>query len=258
VAAIEIALERYRRPGILAIVLIGSLARGDERPDSDVDLYLVATADGFAERSPSERRGFWDAETVDGIPGYDVKVATIDHLRDAVVRASDETRACLDDARVLWAVDPSTADDVSRLIERINRPGDGYWSEHRASFLARAAIDCHFLVEGLALGNRVMVASGSAHLVVSLGRVVLAHNRILYRGPKYLERQLALADATPPDFAARLLALLDRPTAADAGALFGETWTLVGDAVPGDTLLTRYFEENELAWLTGVIPPEYR
>ena len=29
------------RPEVLGVVVIGSVARGDERPDSDVDVYLV-------------------------------------------------------------------------------------------------------------------------------------------------------------------------------------------------------------------------
>ena len=43
-----------------AIILIGSLARGDERVDSDVDLYLITTDEAFAARPYSERLGFGD------------------------------------------------------------------------------------------------------------------------------------------------------------------------------------------------------
>lgn len=42
-------------PGILAICLVGSVARGDARPDSDVDLLVVAS------RSGAELRGFLPA-----------------------------------------------------------------------------------------------------------------------------------------------------------------------------------------------------
>ena len=36
------------RPEVLGVVVIGSVARGDERPDSDVDVYLVVTDDAYA------------------------------------------------------------------------------------------------------------------------------------------------------------------------------------------------------------------
>ena len=35
-------------PGTLGVVVVGSVARGEEREDSDVDVYLVVDADRFA------------------------------------------------------------------------------------------------------------------------------------------------------------------------------------------------------------------
>ena len=35
------------RPEVLGVVMIGSVARGQERPDSDVDVYLVITDEAY-------------------------------------------------------------------------------------------------------------------------------------------------------------------------------------------------------------------
>jgi hypothetical protein len=41
------------RPEVLGMVVLGSVARGDERPDSEVDVYLVLTDDAYAGAAES-------------------------------------------------------------------------------------------------------------------------------------------------------------------------------------------------------------
>lgn len=48
--------ELHAKPEVLGLIMFGSYARGDHRPDSDVDL-LVIIADGETERKIETRAG---------------------------------------------------------------------------------------------------------------------------------------------------------------------------------------------------------
>lgn len=266
-AAITAAIERYSpRDGMQAIVLIGSLARGDERPDSDVDLYLFTTEEAYRARPYPERLGFGDAlpEGIvlrDGIEGvyYDVKVGPVRLLREAVEAANDVARACFDDARVVWSATPEIGEEMSALIERVNNPGDEYWVGHQESFMALAALEAgYFLSEGRKLGNTVMERAGAVHFALAVGRALLALNHVLYRGTKYLERQLAALPIAPPDIAGRICDLVANPDPEAASTLYQEVAALAEWPLPSEHILTRYFEDHELAWFSGNTPVEYR
>ncbi|WP_076682537.1 nucleotidyltransferase domain-containing protein [Microbacterium sp. RU33B] len=56
----ERALAAYvdsvrERPGSLAVIVVGSVARGEEREDSDVDVYLVVDEETFAAETAADR-----------------------------------------------------------------------------------------------------------------------------------------------------------------------------------------------------------
>ena len=90
----ERAIERFTdrlatADTTLGVVVVGSVARGEERPDSDVDVYLVVTEDEFHRARAAKRLSYVTSEDVDYEGGYvDVKVASIDYLRRAVPTTS--------------------------------------------------------------------------------------------------------------------------------------------------------------------------
>src|ERR687898_2023470 len=52
-------------PDVLAVVVVGSVARGDERPDSDVDVYLVVREERFAAASADNRLAWVERRDLD-------------------------------------------------------------------------------------------------------------------------------------------------------------------------------------------------
>ena len=65
------------RPEVLGVVVVGSVARGTPREDSDVDLYLVVTDEAYAS---ARAAGMIAAVSQDGVTypgGYvDIKLAS--------------------------------------------------------------------------------------------------------------------------------------------------------------------------------------
>ena len=79
------------------MVVIGSVARGDERPDSDVDVYLVITDEAYAAAARSGVVAYVSEVGVAYEGGYvDVKLASPRYLADAADHGDDPTRASFD------------------------------------------------------------------------------------------------------------------------------------------------------------------
>ena len=60
----EVLAWAARRPDVRAVALVGSHARGDARPDSDVDLLLLAERPDELVRDAAWVRGFGDVSRV--------------------------------------------------------------------------------------------------------------------------------------------------------------------------------------------------
>ena len=104
-------------PETLGVVVIGSLARGVEREDSDVDVYLVVTAEAFARATADDRWAWIDRQELDYPGSYiDVKLCDLAYLRTAVERADDPTRASFSGARIVF----SRAGEIADLVAAIS------------------------------------------------------------------------------------------------------------------------------------------
>jgi predicted nucleotidyltransferase len=238
-----------------AVIVEGSVARGTERPDSDVDLYLVVDDDAFARARDDGRLSYVSGEGVTYEGGYfDIKLVTLDYLDQAALRGDDPCRASFQSARVAW----STIDDLEERLARILAVSEESWSRREAAFMAHARLqNWYFLPQAFDHGNTFLLHHAAVHLVMAAGRALLALNRVLFKAPKYLERTVADVPRKPDGYVQLANDVLARPTPATAAALMSaleefHSWPLS----PAETL-SRYVEDNELAWLTGTMPPEY-
>src|ERR1044072_4228770 len=90
-------------PNAIAVVVAGSVARGTERPDSDVDVYLVVPDEVFDGAIADNRVIFVDRSDAAYPGGYvDVKLATVAFLEAAAARGDARVRGSFEGARVAW------------------------------------------------------------------------------------------------------------------------------------------------------------
>ena len=90
-------------PSTLAVVVVGSVAQGRERADSDVDVYLVVDDARFAEASADDRFAWVERQELDYPGSYiDIKLASPSYLEAAAIGADDPTRASFLGARVAF------------------------------------------------------------------------------------------------------------------------------------------------------------
>jgi len=240
----------------IAVVLGGSLAHGTERPDSDVDVYLVVTDEAFTRAQEREQLSYVDAEVATYEGGYvDIKVATLDYLRGAAQQGDDPVRASFLDARVAWSRDPQVAD----LVAAIPVLPDDSWEDRAASFIAQMRLyGGYFLKQGDQLGDEYLLRWAAVHALSSAGRALLARAHVLFPGNKYLSGLLAGLPDLPEGYLALAERLLVAPTAEAGRALLELVENHHDWPIARAQTLSRFVRENELSWLTRVPPPEFR
>ncbi|NYJ05983.1 nucleotidyltransferase domain-containing protein [Petropleomorpha daqingensis] len=243
------------RDDAVAVVVTGSVARGTPRPDSDVDVYLVVGEERFRTAWETGLVSYVDSAVATYEGGYvDVKLATVEFLRRAVEAADDPTRASFLTARVAWSRDPS----IEELVAAIPQLPDDAWAERGRAFLAQLRLYVrYFLLQGEAHDNTYLRSWAAVHAVNAGGRALLALNRTLFQGPKYLEETVPGLPRVPAGYAELAAALLREPTAAHGRAYAEAIEGLHDWDLDRDATLSRFVRDNELAWLTGAVPPEF-
>jgi len=238
-----------------AVIVEGSVARGTERADSDVDLYLLVGDETFGK---ARRDGRLSYVTADGIAyegGYfDIKLVTLGYLDQAAIRGDDPCRASFESARVVW----TTVDDLADRLARILAISDESWREREAKFIAHARLqNWYFVPQADKLGNTFLLHHAAVHLVMATGRALLAHNHVLFKAPKYLEGTVAALPQKPDGYSELARDALATPSPETSSALMNAVEAFSDWPLTLAETLSRYVEDNELSWLTGSMPPEY-
>lgn len=242
------------RPEVLGVVVVGSVARGTPREDSDVDVYLVVTDEAYAG---ARSRGRIAAVSQDGVTypgGYvDIKLASPGYLATAITGADDPTRASFVDARV--ALDKTG--ELQRWIERIVTLPEEVWSRRVVTFRAQARLHGgYFLKQADQLDDHFLRQHSGVHLALAAGRLALAKHRRFFGGQKYLSADLAELDL-PERFSTTWRHVVMAPSAAVGQHLLDAIEAWLGPPEPFEAQLSRFISDNELAWLNGTIPPEF-
>jgi hypothetical protein len=256
----EAALARYvsdasAQEATLAVVLVGSLARGTERPDSDLDVYLVVDDDAW-DAAARENRLAWSERHDEDYPGgyVDVKLASPRYLDAAAVRGDDPTRASFEGARVVFSILPGLEESLASLATLPEQE----WDRRVDAHLAQARLHGrYFLGQAHASGEEFLRRHAASHLALAAARCAFAANRTLLRGPKYVSETLAGLPDLPSGFLTLWQRALTHADPADATALVGLLEGWLPRVLPREETLSTFIRDNELAWLTGTLPAEY-
>lgn len=253
------AVARYvervrRRPEVLGVLLAGSVARGQERDDSDVDLVLVVTEEEWSRAVAEDRVMVVETEGADYDGGYfDVKLATRALLVAAGERGDDPVRRSLAEARVVLDRGADLEGALARI--RTARPDRGPLVR---AFVAQARVHGdYFLSEGLHRDDPLLTAHAAVHLATSAARALLALHDRAFPGPKQLLDEVRSLPGGH-DLADAVVAAVTAPGGATASALLETLDAATGTTSSATGSLSRFVLDNELAWFTGRPAPEYR
>ncbi len=123
--AVERLVERFEKdPNFLALMIGGSIVRGWERDDSDVDFILLATDEEYARRAPANALTYYTPDLCDYPGGYvDGKIVDWGFLAEVAARGSETARAAFVGARRAYS---------SSVASRIKSTSESSRSQPRA------------------------------------------------------------------------------------------------------------------------------
>jgi len=251
--SIQNVTEYFERdPEVWALLLGGSIAHGFETPTSDVDIMIFVSDEDYEKRLAENRIHFFNTELTTYAGGYvDGKYSTQKFVRQVIEKGSEPARFAFAGSQVLFSKLNGFEDDVCKAAEypiadkakRIKR------------FYAQFEAWHWYCGEALRLKNQYLLGTAVGKFILFSGRLILAHNELLYPYHKWFLKVLESAKAKPSDLLENIHTLNESPTVENIEALYEkiksfQTWT----DDPSFSWPTQFMIDSELNWRDSTTP----
>lgn len=231
---------------VLAIILGGSVAKGLEKPDSDIDAAIIVT-EGYYTKLQKENRL---SECISGHCTYengyfDIKYYTKGFLEAVAVQGSEPSRNAFVKARCIFSKD----DEIDTIVPKIGVFQESEKKVKMDSFYSALALTYHYFWQ-VSKDNIYLRVRSATDIVLFGFRLLLQENHVLYPCHKSLLSTVATLVKKPDkilDIGERLLKELSDEAAKE----FVESiLNFIQYQPPKDwsEILTRYIDDNELWW----------
>ncbi len=244
---IEYYLNKFEdKDSIIAIIFGGSVAKGNERPDSDLDCMIVLTPECHKRRLSENRV----TETVSGYCTYekgyfDTKFITKEFLELAAVKASEPTRNSFVGSRVLYTTD----DDIYELINTIPVFQKHEISEKMLSFRSSLFLEYEYFWK-VCKAEGFMKLRTAANIIYAIYRMILQENEVLFPCNRRLEETVANVQ-DKPDHIIELAAKFEKSLSTDDLTAFVTAyfeWSKYPHETNVSNLLSQYTNDLEKWW----------
>ena len=238
-------------PNVLGILLVGSIAHGFAREDSDVDIMLVVPDAQYAERAKAGTLTAVDFELCSYDGGYiDIKYVCPDLMARVGTDGSEPARFAFEGAQMAFSRDTR----IAQLLAPIARYPVERKADNLRRFFAQLKAWRWYCDEALRHDNRYLLSRAVNNLVLFGGRLVLAQNETLYPSHKWFMRVLSEVEHKPEGVMAMIAELLASP---EAGAISRFYDAICGFADwPDGNWSHQFVMDSELNWTTGHTPVE--
>jgi hypothetical protein len=193
----------------LALIVIGSVARGEAREGSDVDFYLVVSQQMYDDCS-AKNTDCIDAHEYSVSPcseanGYLISAPVLKEICD---HGNEIERWMFTRALVVFSKDAEINKLVAEILcyperDRIRRM-ESYHSQMHYHF---SFFEFAYLSQ-----TKYLIYETATKMILSIGRLILTDNRILYPNRKWFFRELQKAPDMPVGICGAMLAFLDAPS----------------------------------------------
>ena len=247
------AVERLRQkyegdPRYRALIVVGSVATGEASEGSDVDHMIVATDEEYARRVREEAIHYSTSDLADYPGGYvEGKFVDYGFLEEADERGSEPARAQFVGAKVIFSDIPGLAELVASIAVYPEAEREG----KIRTFYSHMMVLRDYLDYGEQKGEPYIVARSAADVALFAGRLILAHNRILYPYHKWFPRELRRAPEKPEGFLDMMDALVKSPTTARCDALCSAVIDFMDLGPLGPGWISRFVIDTEWNWRHG-------
>ncbi len=246
--AIEKLTEFVKRSEeYLALIIAGSVAKGLERVDSDIDVILVITDESYEKKKKRKRLMYANTEFCDYPGGYiDGKLVNLQFLKDVAERGSEPAR---DAFRGAW-IACSKIPELEEILKKIPVYPVGEKEDKITKFYAQFEAMKWYHEEALKRNDTYLINYSATNFILFAGRLILAHNEILFPYHKHFMDALRKAPEKPENFIELIKELLEHPSKENLEALYNAVRTFKNWKIRG-FWSNHFLIDTELAWLEG-------
>lgn len=246
---LRLALEND--PRYCAAVICGSVAKGKARPDSDVDICIVATEEEYNNISQSHRfyfgnTGLFKGEEIE----IDGKYISLSFLEKAVRNGNEPVRESFKDALILF----DHTGNVENLIKSITK----YPEEERELKLKRfySLFECshYYATQAIGQGEQYFLQKCITDTVFYAARLVLCYNRLFFPCHKSLFTALEKAEKAPENFISMCRDLTESPDAEKLDSFFDLVYEFFEELNISEEESVSHVLEDEWTWFTEKQP----
>ncbi len=241
------SLKAYfaKEPGVIAVIFGGSVAKGLERPDSDIDAMIIVTDERYEELKAQNQlaqviTGYCDYEG-----GYfDIKYMTKGYLAAAADHGSEPTRNSFVKSRCLMTNDP----EIPALVEKVQTFQKQEKDEKQLSFYAALSLNAGYFwsfPENLLLRARAV-----GDIAFFTLRLLLEDQEVLFPCAKSLTIAVEQLKHKPENVLELCREFLQNPCDETRDAFVNPVLDFISFRPPedGNKVLTRFVEDNEQWW----------
>lgn len=245
--SLQIMLDFFKqKPEVIAVVFGGSVAKGCERPDSDLDAMIIVSDEAYEKRLATNTT----TETIDGMCTYeggyfDVKYMTKSYLKDAAEKGSEPTRNSFLKSRVLYSVDPEIEGYVNRIpVFQVQE-----YSEKMLSFYSNFWLNYYYFWKSCPIEGYMKLHAAN-EIIYSLYRMILQENQILFPCNRRLEEFVAKAPKKPENIVALAETFIRNLDTESCDAFVNAYFGFTSYQVPEDIsqILSCYTSDFEQWW----------
>lgn len=250
--SIQNVKEYFQRdPEVLALLLSGSIAHGFQSATSDVDIMIFVSEADHQKRSQTGQLHFFNRDLCTYEGGYvDGKYLSINFVKQVLEKGSEPARFAFDGCKVLFSRVEGFEEDIciiaqyplSEKAERIKR------------FYAQFEAWHWYCGEALAKGNRYLLGTAVSKLILFGGRLILAHNELLYPYHKWFLKVLEGAKEQPADLMACIHTLTETPNAETIEAFYEKVKTFQPWSEDPYHWPVQFLLDSELNWMDEKTP----
>ncbi|MFX1489172.1 MAG: nucleotidyltransferase domain-containing protein [Promethearchaeota archaeon] len=234
--------ERY-----LALIIGGSVAKGMEREDSDIDVILVATDDEFEKRKKRNMFLYYETKFCDYQGGYiDGKVVDLQFLKDVAERGSEPARDAFRDSWIAYSKIP----ELESILQKIPVFQRSEKLKKIKKFYAQFECANWIIKEAEKRNDEYLLTRGITDLILFGGRLILEHNEILYPFHKLFMQTLEKASDKPDNLVTLIEILLNDKNSRNAERLY-ETIKNFTKWEISEFWAIRFLLDTEWAWIKG-------
>lgn len=240
-----------RDPEVRALLLGGSIAHGFETPTSDVDIMILVSDEDHKKRLADNQVHFFNMDLCTYEGGYmDGKYLSLGFVEQVREKGSEPARFAFAGSRVLFTNVDGLAEEILKVAEYPVAEKE----ERIKRFYAQFEAWHWYCQEALRLNNPYLLGTSVSKLILFGGRLILAHNEMLYPYHKWFLRVLESAKDQPAALAESIQQLNAAPTAENIECFYEKVKTFRPWIDGAFSWPTQFMFDSELNWLEGKTP----